>query len=311
LREHFEISDLGELSWLLGLKVKHDRSAWTITLSQKAYVDTILERFYLVESKSAAIPMDVGGTLSSDQSPDTHATYADMQDVLYQRGIGSLMYAATSTRPDIAFAVATLSQFMRNPGRVHWDAAKHTMRYLKGTADYGITLGGTEGGIEAYVDADWASQPHRHSMSGYVIMLNGGPVAWSSRKQPIIALSTAEAEYIALTAAAREVLYLQLLVEELYDTPSSSTPVYCDNQAAIALASNNKFHARTKHIDIRYHFVRAHVKNGAFKLRYCPTDDNVANTFTKPLPRPRLQKLRTMMGLGPARGGVLDSGESM
>jgi hypothetical protein len=148
-------------------------------------------------------------------------------------------------------------------------------------------------------------------MSGYVIMLNGGPVAWSSWKQPIIALSTAEAEYIALTAAAREVLYLQLLIEELYEIPSTSTPVYCDNQAAIALASNSKFHARTKHIDIRYHFVRAHVKNKTFELRYCPTDDNIADAFTKPLPQPRLQKLRAMMGLGHARGGVLDSEENM
>jgi hypothetical protein len=305
LRHYFEISDLGELSWLLGLKVERDRSTRTITLSQNAYVDTILERFYLTDSKSAVIPMEVGTVLSIDQCPDTHAGLAEMHDVPYQRGIGSLMYAATSTRPDIAFAVATLSQFMRNPGRVHWEAAKRTMRYLKGTKDYGITLGSTDGGLEAYVDADWASQPHRHSMSGYVIMLNGGPVAWSSQKQPIIALSTAEAEYIALTAAAREVLYLQLLIEELYDIHSASTPVHCDNQSAIALASNNKFHARTKHIDIRYHFVRAHIQNGTFELRYCPTEDNVADAFTKPLPRPRLQKLRTMMGLGPARGGVL------
>jgi hypothetical protein len=143
-----------------------------------------------------------------------------------------------------------------------------------------------------------------------VIILNGSPVTWSSRKQPIIALSTAEAEYIALTAAAREVLYLQLLLKELYNKDHSSTPIHCDNQSAIALASNSKFHAHTKHIDIHFHFIRAHVKNGTFELRYCPTDDNVADTFTKPLPRPRFQKLRTMMSLGPARGGVLESGIS-
>jgi hypothetical protein len=241
--------------------------------------------------------MDVSATLSTDQSPATHEAFEDMKDVPYQCAIGSLMYAATSTRPDIAFAVATLSQFMRNPGRVHWEAAKRVMRYLKGTADYGITLGSTDEGLEAYADADWASQPHRHSMSGYMIVLNGGPVAWSSRKQPIIALSTAEAEYIALTAAAREILYIQLLLEELYETSPKPTPVYCDNQAAIALATNNKFHARTKHIDIRYHFVRAHVRNQTFELKYCPTDDNIADAFTKALPRPRLQKLRTMMSL--------------
>jgi hypothetical protein len=146
--------------------------------------------------------MEVGTVLSIKQCPDMHVGLAEMHDVPYQRRIGSLMYMATSTRPDIAFAVATLSQFMRNPGQVHWEAAKQAMRYLKGTKDYGMTLGSTDGGLEAYIDADWASQPHHHSMSGYVIMLNGGPIAWSLQKQPIIALSTAEAEYIALTAAA-------------------------------------------------------------------------------------------------------------
>jgi hypothetical protein len=136
------------------------------------------------------------------------------------------------------------------------------MCYLKGTKDLGLTLGMMNAGLEAYVDADWASQPHRHSMSGYVVLLNGGPVAWSARKQPLITLSTAEAEYIALTTVAREVLYLQLLVDELYKPVNLPTPVYCDNQAAIALASNNKFQSRTKHIDLRYHFVCTHVKNG-------------------------------------------------
>jgi hypothetical protein len=249
--------------------------------------------------------MEVGTMLSIDQCPATHKQLKDMQDVPYQQAIGSLMYAATSTRPDIAFAVANLSQFMRNPGRIHWEATKRTMRYLKGTAACGITFGTTESGFEVYVDADWASQPHRHSMSGYVVLLNGGPVAWSLRKQPIIALSTAEAEYIALTVAIREILYLTLLTKELYNISTPSIPIYSDNQAAVALASNNKFHSRTKHINLRYHFVRAHIKNGLFEICYCPTDENMADTLTKPLPRPRLQKLRTMMGLGDARGGVL------
>jgi hypothetical protein len=301
---------LGDLSWLLGLKVKHNQSEHTITLSQHAYVNIILKHFHLTDLKSAVIPMDAGSMLTVEQSPDTHATLADMQDVPYQRGIRSLMYAVTSTRPDIMFTIATLSQFMRNPGWAHWEAAKRTMRYLKGTAEYEIMLGGTDEGLEAYVDADWASQPHRHSMSGYVIMLHGGPVAWSSRKQPIIALSTAKSEYITLTAAAREVLYLQLLLKELYDETHTSTPIHCDNQSAIALVSNNKFHTHTKHIDIHYHFVRAHVKNSTFELRYCPTEDNIADTFTKPLPQPRFQKLRTMMTLGPAQGGVLKSEDS-
>jgi len=300
LREHFEITDLGELTWLLGLKVVRDHPARTIAFSQSAYVRTILKRFNLTDAKAVLTPMEVGCVLSTEQSPSTVTELTAMQNVPYQRGIGSLMYAATSTRPDIAFAMATLSQFMRNPGTTHWEACKCIMRYLKGTADFALTLGSSDGGLEAYVDADWASQPHRHSMSGYVILLNRGPVAWSARKQSLIALSTAEAEYIALTTVTREILYLQLLLDELYDIPSVPTPVHCDNQAAISLASNNKFHSRTKHIDLRFHFVRSHIKNGTFDLKYCPTDDNLADAFTKALALPRLQRLRTLMSMDSA-----------
>ena len=205
------------------------------------------------------------------------------------------------------FAVSILSQFMRNPGREHWEAVKRVIRYLKGSADMGLTLGTADTRLEAYVDANWASQSHCHSMTGYIVYLHGSPIAWSARKQSIIALSTAEAEYIALTSVAREVLHLQSLLDELYDMPTLSTPIYCDNQAAIALASNTKFHARTKHIDIRFHFVRDCVRSEVFELVYCPTDENVADAFTKALAKPRHQKLRALMNLGSARGGVLRS----
>jgi hypothetical protein len=160
LQEFFKILDLGELKWLLGLKVTHDRVARTLTLSQKAYVGTIVERFRLEDTKAAQTPMEPGVILSIDQSPGTHAKLDAMKDVPYQRAIGSLMYAATSTQPDIAFPVAILLQFMCSPGRAHWEATKRVLRYLKGTADFELTLGSTDGGLEAYVDADWASQPH-------------------------------------------------------------------------------------------------------------------------------------------------------
>ena len=129
----------------------------------------------------------------------------------------------------------------------------------------------------------------------------------SARKQSILTLSTAEVEYIALTAVAREVLYLQALIQELYEPLTPPIPIYCDNQGAIALASNNKFHARTKHIDLRYHFIRSLVKDGTIDIQYCPTEENIADAFTKALPRPRLQKLRAGLSLDTARGGVLES----
>jgi hypothetical protein len=180
----------------------------------------------------------------------------EMGDVPYQRGIGTLMYAATSTRPDIAFPVAILSQFMRNPGRIHWEAVKDVIHYLKGTVDLTLMLGGSDKGLEAYADADWASQLHRHLMSGYTVLLHSSLVAWSARKQTIIDLSTAEAEYIALIVVMREILYLQALIVELYELVIPPIPIYCDNQGAITLTTNNKFHTCTKHIDIQYHYVR-------------------------------------------------------
>jgi hypothetical protein len=189
---------------------------------------------------------------------------------------------------------------MRNPRCTHWEVVKDVVNYLKGTAKLKLTLGGTSAGLEAYVDTDWASQPHRHSMSGYTILLHGSPVAWSTCKQSIITLSTAETEYIALTAVAREVLYLQALITELYECIISPIPIYCENQGAIALASNSKFHAHTKHIDLRFHFVRSLVKNGIFDIQYCPTEENIADIFTKALPRPQLQKLRAGLSLDTA-----------
>jgi hypothetical protein len=139
---------------------------------------------------------------------------------------------------------------MRNLGRIHWEAVKDVIRYLKGTVDLTLMLGGSDKGLEACADANWASQPHRHLMSGYTVLLHSSLVAWSTRKQTIIALSTAEAEYITLTAVMCEMLYLQALIAELYKPVIPPIPVYCNNQGALALATNNKFHARTKHIDI-------------------------------------------------------------
>jgi hypothetical protein len=271
--------------------VERNHSAHTIALSQQAYVTTVLERFHLQDAKPASIPMNIGTILSSEQSPSTHEETADMQDIPYQHGVGSPMYAATCTRPDIAFAVSIVSQFMHNPARTHWEAAKDVMHYLKGKANVRLTLGAESQGFEAYVDSDWASQTHRHLMSGYTVLLHSAPVAWSACKQSLIALSMAEAEYIALTAVAQEVLYLQSLLTELHEPVTLPIPIYCDNQGAITLASNHKFHAHTKHIDLRYHFICAQVTAGIFDFQYCPTVENIADTFTKALPRPRLEKL--------------------
>jgi len=157
-----------------------------------------------------------------------------------------------------------------------------------------------------YTDADGSSQDHRRAISGFAFIIDGGTISWSSRKQELVALSTAEAEYIAATHATKEGIWLQRLIGELYNVVITPTTLYCDNQAALTLATTDNFHARTKHIDIRFHFIRHSVETGAFKLIYCPTDDMVADILTKALPGWKVKGHTAALGLRSACGGVLN-----
>src|SRR5882672_9670863 len=208
LRDVFKIKDLGDLCWLLGIEVKRDHTRWTIMFSQCLYIDKIIQRFSLQDAKPLTTPLDPHHQLTLSQCPVTPCQYEDMRDVPYHEAIGSLMYATLGMQLDIVFAVSFLSQFMQNPGRPHWEAVKRVFRYLKGTREHELTIGmggtltwngKTHTGLQGYCDANWASQEHRNSMSGYVLMIDGGAISWSSKKQPVIALSTTEAEYIAAT----------------------------------------------------------------------------------------------------------------
>jgi hypothetical protein len=199
---------------------------------QKAYIETILEHFCLQDAKTTPISTNTGTVLSMDQLSSTSDETNKIGDIPYQRGIGPLIYTTTSTHHNIAFPIAILSQ---NPGRIHWEVVKDVIHYLKDMVDLTLTPGGTSKGLEAYVNADWASQPHRHSMLGYTILLHSSPIVCSAQKQTIIALSTAEAEYIALTTVMREILYLQALIAELYELIIPLITVYCDNQGAVVL----------------------------------------------------------------------------
>jgi hypothetical protein len=220
-----------------------------------------------------------------------------MKNVPYREAVGSLMYAAMGTRPDITFGVTTIAQFMDNPGWVHWEAVKRIFRYLKGTKDYELVYGGEKKDLLGFVDADGASQEHRHAISGYVFMVDGGAVSWSSKKQELVTLSTTEAEYVAATHAAKEAVWLRRLMAELFSPPHKPTTLYGDNQSAIALAHGGQYHARTKHIDIRYHFIRYIIEAGSIKLIYCPTDEQTADVLTKALPSAKAKHFASAMGL--------------
>lgn len=295
LAARFEIADLGKLRWVLGFEVQCDRTARTISLSQAAYIDTLLACFGMTDAYTLTIPLDPHVDLFRIETPE-HDQRA-MSGKPYAHLIGSLMYAAIGTRPDIAFTVSTLAHFMANPAPAHWEAAKRVLRYLKGTQDLCLSFGHSADGLVGYSDADWASQRHRHSISSYTFLYNGGVISWSSRKQPIVALSSTEAEYISVSNSSRELLRLRSLLAELTSPLTLPTPLLSDNQSAITIAKSGMLNARTKHIDIRYHFIRDGIASGHVVLEYCPTGKMVADILTKLLVRHKVEVLARLLGL--------------
>src|SRR5882672_2175112 len=240
LGHRFKIKDLGELHWLLGIEVKQDCVACTISFSQHAYIDKILEKFGLHDAKPLSSLLDPHHTLTLSQSPATLCQYDDMCMVPYREAIGSLMYVALGMWPNITFSVSFLLQFMQNPGRPHWEVVKRVFRYLRGTRDYSLVIGssgclewtgGSQDGLQGFCDADWASQEHCHSTSGYVFTIDGGAMSWSSKKQGIVALSTTEAEYVSLTHAMKETLWLRAFLAEIARPLRHPTTLFCDNQS--------------------------------------------------------------------------------
>jgi len=294
----YSMTDLGPCRWLLGIRIECDLKSRTIALSQHAYVDSILARFNFDDLKASAIPMDPSAPLLKSQSPTTLTEIAKMKNVPYREAVGSLMYAAMGTRPDIAFATSTVAQFFENPGQAHWEAVKRIFRYLKGTRDLSLVYGGKREDLQGWVDADGASQEHRRAIPGYVFMVDDGAILWSSKKQELVTLSTTEAEYVAATHAAKEGMWLCTLFGEVFPTGiNKPTTIHGDNKSAIALAHTGQYHARTKYIDIRYHFIRYIIDAGSIKLIYYPTDEQTADTLTKALPSMKVKHFATAMGL--------------
>ena len=293
----YTLTDLGPIHWFLGIKITRDRAARTISLSQTSYIDSILARFGLSDAQPYGTPMIPGINYSREECPSDATEAARMEKTPYREAIGSLMYASVATRPDITHAVSALSRFLDNPGSIHWEAVKRVFRYLAGTRTLALTYGAERHDLTGYTDADGASEEHRHAISGFTFIIDGGAISWYSRKQEIVTLSTAEAEYVAATHAAKEAIWLRRLIFELFPHSTSPTTIFCDNQAAIKLAIDDNYHARTKHIDIRYHFIRQVIADKTITLIYCPTDDMAADFLTKSLPKWKVSAHACTLGL--------------
>lgn len=243
--------------------------------------------------------MEVGINLGFDSPQVSSISLTASEKTKYREMIGCLMYAAVMTHPDIAFAVSKLSQYLDAPRMTHLHAITRVFRYLAGTKELKLILGGTDGTIVGYSDSDWASQIHRHSISGFAFFVGKGVVSWSSKKQPIITLSSTEAEYVALTHASKDIIWIQKLLKDFSSIFPHSLPttLNCDNQGAIRLSKDSTFHGCTKHIDVHFHFIRQTVSQGHITLPYCPTEDMIADTFTKPLARFKFEKFCNLLGV--------------
>mgnify|MGYP001405694973 FL=1 len=301
LSKRFEVHSTNRPGMLLGMKITQNDDDESISLSQSHYIDSMLRRFGLEDSNSVSTPLDPHVDLDSLDTPSKIEPDTSRASGLYATAIGSLLYAAMGTRPDIAYATHRLAQFTRNPQPKHWTAVKRVLRYLKGTKDLALTFGGPPNDwipeISTYCDADWASNADRKSISGYVVLLAGGAIAWSSKKQTSVALSTAEAEYVATTHVAKQVLWFKHLFDELGIPRPTTSTIFTDNQAAIAIAHHPEYHARTKHIDIALHFLRDHVQSRSLNTVYVNTRDNLADILTKGLARPLHEDLTYRIGL--------------
>ena len=222
-----------------------------------------------------------------------------MSKVPYAQCVGSLMYLAVATRPDIAYAVGVLSRFSVSPGPEHWKAVKHLFRYLKGTMDLKMTYKPTAAPelFQTYSDADFAGcEDSKKSTSGYVVKMGSGAVSWASRRQTIQTLSTTEAEYISACAAGQELLWMRNLFSE-FGYPSTSLPLYIDNQSAIAVAKNPEHHGRMKHLDLRHYWLRAVVAEGLISVQYLQTDAMPADVMTKALGAQKVKEAWVLLGL--------------
>lgn len=249
MKKEFDMTNLGKMRYFLGVEVVQNSDG--IFIGQRKYAREVLERFGMKQSNSVYNPIVPGCKLSKDGSG------AGIDATMYKQMVGSLMYL-TATRPDLMYSVCLISRYMEKPTKMHLQAVKRIYRYLKGTVELGIRYRRCgEGSLVAFADSDYAGDvDDRKSTSGYLFMLEIGAVSWSSKKQPVVTLSTIEAEFIAAASCACQGVWLRRILEKLGHVQGISTTIYCDNSSAIKLSKNPALHGRSKHIDVRFHFLR-------------------------------------------------------
>lgn len=287
----FDMSDLGKLSHYLGIEVMQNKEC--IELKQTAYAKKVLEKSGMAECKSTRYPMEPAIQLHKDEDG------TPVDPTMFKSIVGGLRYLV-HTRPDIAFAVGIVSRYMERPTEMHFNVVKRILRYLKGTLDYGLVYsrGNKNNMLSGYSDSDLGGQiDDRKSTGGMAFYLNESLVTWVSQKQRCVALSSCEAEFMAATAAACQGIWLRNLLGKLTDAVIGPVVLYIDNKSAIDLAKNPVFHGRSKHIDIRYHFIRECVERGEIVIKHIRTDDQRADVLTKAMATVKFERMRALLGI--------------
>jgi hypothetical protein len=298
IAERFGISDLGPVTKYLGIQFIRDRKTRELWMHQEDYITYLLDEHRLTNCNTVSLPMDANFPFGR---PTDVFPHVDDLQTEYRKLVGELLYLAMYTRPDIALTIMRLAQYNVCAEPKHYAAAKHVLRYLAGTISMRTHYGGADTispNLHGFSDSDWASCPEDCiSISGYVWFYNGGPVSHSAKKQTTQALSSTEAEYMALTGAIQDSIWLQSFFNSLSLPLPLPMQLFTDNAGAIALSKEAANHVRTKHIDLRYHFIRRHIEAKTFIPVWVSTHKNTADIFTKILPRPAFVHHRTGLSL--------------
>lgn len=290
MTREFEMTGLGLMKYFLGLEVRQGRSG--IIVSQEAYAKDILKKNKMEECNPVATPMELGTKLSKFEGGDR----VDVKK--YQSLVGSLRYL-TCTRPDIAYSVGIVIRFMKEPKYSHLKAIKRIFQYIRGTESLGLIYSETnEYKLVGYSDSNWCGDvDDRKSTLGYVFYMGDTSFTWLSKKQPIVTLSTCEAEYVVASWCVCHKIWLRNLLYKLKLQQYEATKIRVDNKSTIELAKNPMHHERSKHIDDRFHFIQEHVKEGNMRISHIAIRDQVVDMFTKPLPKVLFENCKIMIGM--------------
>lgn len=299
MTKEFEMTDIGLMSYYLGIEVKQTDDG--IFISQEGYAKEILKKFGMDKCNPVGTPIE------HKAKPSKHDGGEAVDSTQFKSLVGSLRYL-TCTRPDILFAVGLISRFMEEPTTKHLEIAKRILRYIKGTVDYGMFYSTSEDfKLVGYSDSDWAGdKDDGRSTTGFIFFLGNNAFTWSSKKQPIVTLSSCEAEYVAATSCVCHAIWLRSMLKELHMEQEDATEIYVDNKSAIDLAKNPVYHDRSKHINTRYHFIRECIARKDVQVIHTRSENQVADILTKPINEKDFSRQRMMLGVGKSslKGGV-------